>query len=226
MQDNKEEEKFNQQLLVLVDQCAAEADINLLMKTIDVFVVELETQINDTITTNSGLNLYIDTRFEMGEFNNRVNEGPVLCSPIKYDTGVKEGDTLYFHHHVVIGGGQPLEGQDNCFIVKYDPDYTHGCQAIAYKCQDTGEVFPLGGWALLKSTEEAKEIVSDIIDLIELDERLPRKGVVAFDAPWLEELGLKKDDVVGFVKNADYRLMIDGEEYYRTRVEDLLYVEC
>ncbi len=50
--------------------------------------------------------------------------------------------------------------------------------------------------------------------------------MVAFDAPWLEELGLKKNDVVGFVKNADYRLMIDGEEYYRTRVEDLLYVEC
>lgn len=200
-------------------------DINLIMKTIDVFVVELEKQINDTITTKSGLDLYIDTRFEMGEFNNRVNEGPVKCSPIKYDTGVKKGDTLYFHHHVVIGGGQPLGDQENCFIVKYDPNYTHGCQAIAYKSQDTGEVTPLGGWALLKSIDEKKDPVSEIIKVVELDDKLPRKGAVAFDAPWLEELGLKKDDVVGFVKNADYRINIDGDEYYRTRVEDLLYVE-
>ena len=195
------------------------------MKTIDVFVVELKKQINDTITTDSGLDLYIDTRFEMGEFNNRVNEGPVKCSPLKYDTGVKEGDTLYFHHHVVIAGGQPLEGQENCFIVKYDPEHTHGCQAIAYKCQDTGEVKPLGGWALLTAVEENEHPLSDILEIVQFDDKLPRKGVVAFDSPHLEGLGVSKDDVVGFVKNADYRINIDGIEYYRARKEDLLYVE-
>jgi hypothetical protein len=46
------------------------------MKTLDLFVVELEKQIKDTISTESGFELYIDTRFEMGEFNNRVTEGP------------------------------------------------------------------------------------------------------------------------------------------------------
>ena len=32
-------------------------------------------------------------------------------------------------------------------------------------------------------------------------------------------------DVVGFKENRDYRITIDGKEYYRTRVEDLLYKE-
>ena len=36
---------------------------------------------------------------------------------------------------------------------------------------------------------------------------------------------MKEGDIVGFVKNADYRITIDGKEYYRTRKEDLLYVE-
>ena len=195
------------------------------MKTLDVFVVELKKRINDTIKTESGLELYIDTRFEMGEFNNRVNEGPVVCSPIKHDTGVKEGDTLYFHHHVVINDGQPLTGNDNNYIVNYDAKNTHGCQAIAYKCKDTKNIYPLGGWALLESIDEEKQIDSTTIEIIELETKNPEKGRVSFDAPWLKEIGVNKGDVVGFVKNADYRLMIDGKEHYRTRKEDLLYVE-
>ena len=38
------------------------------MKTFDLFVVEIKKRINDTITTNSGLELYIDNRFD--EFKN------------------------------------------------------------------------------------------------------------------------------------------------------------
>ena len=62
------------------------------MKTLHVFVVELEKQINDTIKTDSGLELFIDTRFENGQFPNRVTSGPVVSPPIKYNTGVEVGD--------------------------------------------------------------------------------------------------------------------------------------
>ena len=64
------------------------------MKTLDLFVVELEKQINDTIKTDSGLELYVDSKWN--EFKHRVTEGPVVASPLKHDPGVKEGDTLYF----------------------------------------------------------------------------------------------------------------------------------
>jgi len=195
------------------------------MKTLDLFVVELKTKVNDTITTEGGMELFIDTRFEMGEFNNRITEGPVVCAPIKHNTGVKKGDTLYFHHHVVINDGQPLTGNDDNYIVRYDPDNTHGNQAIAFKCKDTGEVRPLAGWALLESVEEEEEKESEVVEVIKLEEKMPRRGRVSFDAPWLEELGVKKGDIVGFAKNADYRINIDGKEHYRTRNEDLVYVE-
>ena len=160
----------------------------------------------------------------MGEFNYRVTEGPVVASPFRFQTGVRPGDTLYFHHLVVMQGGQVLTGDDSHYIVKYAEEAISN-QAIAYKCQDTGKIKPLYGWALLEPVEEEEEEKESLVELVQLKENLPTKGRVAFSSDQIEEIGLKVGDVVGFKENRDYRIKIDGKEYYRTRVEDLLYVE-
>jgi co-chaperonin GroES (HSP10) len=197
------------------------------MKTFNLFVVKLENTLNDTIKTDSGLELYIDSRFN--EFENRVTEGPVIASPFKFDTGVEVGDTLYFHHLVVMGGnnsGQFLSQEDDTYIVKYDPDFAVGNQAIAYKSQKDGVIRALAGWCLLKSVEQEElELTSDIIEVVSLTETLPTKGEVAYLCDEAKEMGLKEGDVVGFKENRDYRITIDDTEYYRTRSEDLMYVE-
>ena len=195
------------------------------MRTYNYFVVELEKLINDTLVTDSGLELYIDHKYnENGEFENRVTEGPVVCSPFKIDTGVRPGDTLYFHHLVVMQGGQVLTGDDKHYIVKCSKEALSN-QAIAYKDQDTGEIKPLFGWSLLEPVEEEEEFPSDLIEMVQLTEKLPTKGRVAFESEELNDSGVEVGDVVGFKENRDYRIKIDGKEYYRTRVEDLLYVE-
>ena len=122
------------------------------MKTFDLFVVELDKQFDDTIKTDSGLELFIDTKFN--EFENRIQEGPVIASPFKYDTGVKVGDTLYFHHLVVLNEGQVLTGEHNHYLVRFDPEHTINNQAIAYKDQHTGSISPLAGWSILEPVEE------------------------------------------------------------------------
>tara|TARA_R110002072_G_scaffold22204_5_gene77746 strand:- start:502 stop:1086 length:585 start_codon:yes stop_codon:yes gene_type:complete len=193
------------------------------MRTFNLFVVELDKTIDDTITTSGGLELYIDNRFN--EFENRITEGPVVSIPFKYETGVKPGDTLYFHHLVVINEGQPLTGDDNHYLVKYDEDHAINNQAIAFKDSDTGDVHPLAGWSLLEPIEEEKVQESSIIEVVKLEEKLPTRGRVAFTSSGIEEIGLSVGDVVGFKENRDYRITIDGKEYYRTRVEDLLYKE-
>ena len=194
------------------------------MKTFDLFVVKIEKLINDTIKTEGGLELYIDNRFN--EFQNRTTEAPVVAVPFKYDTGVEVGDTLYFHHLVVINDGQPLTGEDDHYLVRFDPDNTVNNQAIAYKSAKTGRVHPLAGWSLLERVEEREEKQSDIIDVVKLKDNPVTKGKVSFTPPWVEELGLKVGDVVGFRKNMDYRITIEGTEYYRVRAEDLMYVEA
>ena len=191
------------------------------MKTFDLFIVELDKAINDTITTDGGLELYIDARFN--EFENRVKEGPVVAVPFKYETGVKRGDTLYFHHLVVINEGQLLTGNDNHYLVRYDQDHAINNQAIAFKDSDTGAIQPLAGWSLLEPVEEEEIQESDIIEVVKLKQKPTTKGRVAFTSSGVEEIGLEVGDVVGFKKNMDYRIKIDGKEYYRTRIEDLLY---
>lgn len=193
------------------------------MKTFDLFVVEINKRINDTMKTESGLELYIDNRFN--EFQNRTTEAPVVAVPFKYDTGVEVGDTLYFHHLVVINDGQPLTGEDNHYLVRFDPDNTVNNQAIAYKSAKTGDVHPLAGWSLLERVEEREEKQSDIIDVVKLKDSPVTKGKVSFTPPWVEELGLEVGDVVGFRKNMDYRITIEEKEYYRVRAEDLMYKE-
>jgi len=193
------------------------------MKTFNLFVVELKKTVNDTITTSGGLELYIDNKFN--EFQNRVTEGPVVAVPFRYNTGVKPGDTLYFHHLVVINEGQPLTGDDNHYLVKYDEDHTINNQAIAFKDSDTGNVHPLAGWSLLEPLEEKEVKESEVIEVIKFEKKLPTRGRVAFTSSGIEEVGLEVGDVVGFQKNMDYRITIEGKEYYRTRVEDLLYKE-
>jgi len=193
------------------------------MKTFNLFVVELEKTINDSITMSNGKELFIDTRFEGGEFNNRVTEGPVVAVPFKYDTGVKEGDTLYFHHLVVMNEGQVLTGEDNTYIVCYDPDFAVNNQAIAYKCQEDGKIRCLAGWCLLEAVEE-EEDENGLIEVVSLKEKLPTTGKVSYMCKEAEYLGIQPGDVVGFKENRDYRIKIDGVEYYRTRAEDLMYV--
>ena len=193
------------------------------MKTLHVFVVELEKQINDTIKTDSGLELFIDTRFENGQFPNRVTSGPVVSPPIKYNTGVEVGDELYFHHLVVLNEGQKLTGEDNHFFVNYSPDIALHNQAIAYKSQKDGKIRCLAGWCLLKAVEQ-KEDDDSVIEVVSLKDDLPTKGEVAYLCQEGKDMGLKPGDIVEFGQNRDYRITIDGQEYYRTRAEDLLGV--
>tara|TARA_R110000796_G_scaffold116195_2_gene228650 strand:+ start:374 stop:970 length:597 start_codon:yes stop_codon:yes gene_type:complete len=197
------------------------------MKTFNLFVVKLEKRLKDTITSDSGLELYIDARFN--DFDNRTTEGPVVCVPFKFNTGVEVGDTLYFHHLVVLGGdnsGQIFTEEDNTYIVTYDPNNAIGNQAIAYKSQKDGKIRCLAGWCLLKSVEQEElKLQSDLIEIVDLTETLPTKGEVAYTCKSADEQGVMPGDVVGFKQNRDYRITIDGVEYYRTRAEDLMYVE-
>ena len=190
------------------------------MRALESFIVELKQNIKDTVKTSGGLELYVDTRWN--EFEYRATEAEVVGTPAKYDTPVKVGDTLYFHHLVVLNKGQLMPGTDDKYLVNFNPKIVTSNQAIAYKSKETGDVYPLDGWALLEAFEEKEEKESDVIEIVKLKESPVTKGVVSFR---VDELDLDKGSVVGFKKNRDYRIEIDGKEHYRVAVSQLLYEE-
>ena len=192
------------------------------MKTLDLFVVELDKQIKDTITTDGGLELYVDSKWN--EFEHRVTEGPVVCAPLKHDTGVEPGDTLYFHHLVVLNEGQVLTGHEKHFLVRYDAKHTINNQAIAYKSAKSGHIYTLAGWTLIQPIEN-EALSSEHIEIVELEQAPTTRGTVAFGGDYMEDVQVKPGDTVVFRDKMQYKINIDGQDYYRVRSEDLLYVE-
>ena len=192
------------------------------MKAMHHFVVELEKQFHDTVPTESEINFHIYTRFN--EFENSVVESPVKALPQKYDPPVRIGDTLYFHHLVVLQDGQRLGGSENDFLVLYDPVTCVSNQAIAYKDQDTGEIHPLGEWCLLNPMEQEEDFASEIIQVIRLKKNPPKYAELWRGNSVTESLGVAVGDRVAFKKNMDYSIKIDGQERFRVDANDLLFV--
>jgi len=192
------------------------------MKSLSSFIVRINKRFNDTIELSNGLKLYVDPKYN--EFENRVNEAEVVSAPCKFNTGAEPGDTLYFHHHVVVNEGQPITGEENSYLVKYSEEAMDN-QAIAYRPKGSRNVIPLGGWVVLEPIKDEKKKESEIIEVIKLTEDPVIKGRVAYHADYLEDFGLKIGDVVGFNHKFAYRFKIDGIVYLRMRLIDLLYIE-
>ena len=186
------------------------------------FIVKIDSTTNNKMKTESGLELYVDTKFN--EFDHRTTEGEVLAVPEKRDTPVEVGDTLYFHHHVVLDGGMPISELDKWYMVIYNPHQAAYNQAIAYKSKKTGKVNPIKGWCLLEPDEEDRaRRVESKIEVVKQNENPVTTGVVSFPSKELDDIGVSDGDVVGFKKNRDYRIKINEKEYYRVAVTELLY---
>ena len=186
------------------------------------FIVKIDSTTNNKMKTESGLELYVDTKFN--EFDHRTTEGEVLAVPEKRDTPVEVGDTLYFHHHVVLNGGMPISELDKWYMVIYNPHQAAYNQAIAYKSKKTGKVNPIKGWCLLEPDQEDRERpIESKLEIVKLKKSPVTTGVVSFPSKELDDIGVSDGDVVGFKKNRDYRIKNNEKEYYRVAVTELLY---
>ena len=183
------------------------------------FVVELPKKFRDEIDF-ADTTLKIDTKFN--EFEHRVNEGEVKHTPLKFDTPVKPGDTLYFHHNVVVNGGMPFADYKDQYLVSFDPKVAVNSHAYAYKPKGTDELLPLEGWSVLEESFEA-EVEEAMFEVVEFKKKPRTTGVVAAMSDQIAELGLSVGDTVGFKENRDYEFKANDKVYFRTRVEDLLY---
>ena len=190
------------------------------MRMLEKFLVRIPERLNNTISI-AGNELYLDNRFN--EFEHRVVEGEVMSTPMRYEEcPVNKGDTLYFHHHVVIDKGQKLMYEDDdIYIVNYHPTHPYSSQAFAYKNQQ-GKVRPLSNWVLLEPIDPEPKTTSEFLHLLDKEEDNERGKVVMLTEE-MREHGLKIGDVVGFSKNSDYEINIDGTKYWRMRMDDLLY---
>lgn len=206
------------------------------MKPIRYFIVRVQKPVSDTIEI-AGKEMYLDTKFN--EFAHRAVEGEVIGVPQRYNTEVSVGDTLYFHHHVLLGGnhlvygnqkfdeakhrrGQFVFEDDSLYYVWWDGgNDPHSCQAYAYKSKETGEVRLLGPWIFLSPAEQDYELKSDTLELVQSKKSYNQYGYIRYPSQMLEELGLKPGDKVFIQKNADYEMEVNGERLYRVMLSHI-----
>jgi len=189
------------------------------MKAIYDFFVRLPKAFNDEVEVGD-TTIYIDPKWN--EFENRKMEAEIVAVPEKYNTGAKVGDTLYFHHHVLIAGnGTRQRLQDDIYYVKYNPNNSHATQAYAYKNKD-GDVQLLSEWVFLIPEDQPDEEVTESGIITELKKpEYNQFGYVLYDSDIVRDLGLKAGDKVMIMKNADYRMKVDGVDVFRTHIDHI-----
>lgn len=193
------------------------------MKALRHFIVNVPSKTKDTVQLGDK-EIFLDTRFD--EFNHRICYGRVVSAPHVIETGVKEGDTLFFHHHVTQNSTLAL-GDDN-YICVLDQENPRGSHAIAYRNQE-GELHMLSEWLFVQPLEEeVEEEVTDsgiIVDL-QLKKEDDREAVVFMPHDYLKSQGVEVGDVVGFDRDSDYKMKLDDDSIvYRMRLDDISYVK-
>ena len=121
------------------------------MKALRNFIVNVPKKTEDTVKLGDK-EIFLDSRFD--EFNHRICYGRVVSAPHVIETGAKEGDLLFFHHHVTQNKTLSL-GDDN-YIVVYDEENPRGSHAIAYRDSE-GELHMLSEWVFVQPVEEEVE---------------------------------------------------------------------
>ena len=186
------------------------------MKSIESFVIRLPKKFKDEIELN-GNKLFLDSKFD--EFGNRFMEAEIVSTPLRYDTGAKAGDTLYFHHHVVLSPQYSMG--DHIYLVPYHPQGNRNNMANAYKNEDG--IHMLGQWVFLDPMDSSKKLKSSLLELVQEDVDNDR-GRVLYSSPEIKEVGVEIGEVVYFSKNSDYEMEVDGKKVWRMLVSDLMYV--
>ena len=108
-------------------------------------------------------------------------------------------------------------------MVRFNPSHTINNQAIGFKSKKSGQIKSLAGWTLIEPIE-VDSLSSDHFDVVEFEKEATTRGTIAFDGDF-KDADVSPGDTVVFRDNMQYKIKIDGKEYFRVRSEDLLYVE-
>jgi hypothetical protein len=185
------------------------------------FIVHVPERVKETKKIGD-VEIYIETKFN--EFEHRVMEGEVVGVPEKYNTGVEIGDTLYFHHHVVITP-QSVDKKNHLYQVLYHPDGGFNSQSYAVKKKATGEIVALSDWVFLDPIKPESPLKSSVLEIVSFETPRNEKGRIKYASDKIKEHGLEVGDVVYFQKDADYEMQIEDETLWRMLVQHLMVAE-
>ena len=190
------------------------------MKPLHHFIVHIPSKFKDEVSFN-GSTLKIVSKFN--EFEHRVNSAEIIGCPVNCPMEKCIGDTLYFHHHVVME--QIYDIGDDLYLVNYDAEGGYGNHAIAIQ-NKAGDITMLGDWCFVAPPLDSEEETSNSGIILSIKEEPELEGTLLNLPEDSEWIGAKSGDMVGYTKNSEYEMELEsGDKVYRMRTTELVYVK-
>lgn len=179
--------------------------------------------------------LYYDTKEVMPECECLVNytkevgfnyvDLPVIKTAFRGDVDIKEGDTIYFHHHVA---DEMNMVEEDIYLCEYRQIFGRVRDGVFTSVEDWVfcEPIPYEG-----DTRSSGLIIPHLISNVTqkgfdgqvIGKWHPSEAIVKF-APPIYKDQIKPGDRISFIRNADYDMKVEGEVLFRINAEHILYI--
>ncbi len=186
---------------------------------LDLYYIRADASLETRHTMTGGQEIYIEKDFN--PYERAVQFGEIVHCPMRisnnllYEVDLRPGDKIYFHHFVV--------QEDNFDEINGEKLYRCMYNNIFCVVRD-GEIIPVQDWVFLTPVLEPEENYKTKSGIILKTERktLRNIGEVQFMCKRAEQWGLKKGDQVYWMNDSDYKIKVEGKEYWRMSLRRIL----
>lgn len=196
------------------------------MESAGQLLVKIEKDFSDEIKLSDGGKLYLDSSYN--RFENRMVSGVLTSVPPKFQHVFQAGDTVYFHHSLVIDDRvrRCVDWKERIFILQYTPDHTFNC--LVYLIKRGDKMFTVNDFVFIRPIEEEKYrmIGSLYVPDSAASEKVWR-GEIAYSNDYVNEsMGVCVGDTVVITDRGRYEMNIMGESLWRMRSDRNILAIC
>lgn len=189
------------------------------LASINTILVNVPKTYEDTLKTPSGMELYIDTRFD--DVRHTIRYGTVISSP---DPRFAAGDTVYFHHNIV-RRIHTVEGRTD----KYHNTILENAYEIQpgqiYATKRQGQLRAIAPYCFIKPMPRQNTTAGDL-QIVSKQNEQPQWGIVKYTNEQLSAQGVENGDTIIFNLDSEYEYPVDGEKLYRMQTEWIIARIC
>jgi len=165
----------------------------------------------------NGVEMYMDDSFNEDTLTNQ--DAVIAATPRKltgffkdFNLDIKIGDKVYVHHFATRKEHKlEVEGVKLTQLA-YHQLY---CKVV------DGKISMIGDHILVEPMMESDEDCMSGLLWLRDPERISKLGILRYLNKFTKELGYKEGDVIAFPDYGEYKLNVEGVEYFRMRNEDI-----
>ncbi len=171
--------------------------------------------------TIGGIEMYVDTTYNPLATENVTQDGKVFSVCLEAKDSIFEhplpieiapGDHVYTHHFLTHADSErEFEGK-KYYETMYENMY---CKIV------NGKIVMLNDWNFVSAIDADQEVVGEVI--VDVKKRKQhRTGIIKHLSKSLAARGSKEGDKIIFKKGREYRIIVEGTEYYRISTNDII----